>query len=51
MNKCLIYLEYPEKYISQLKKIANHYEFISCKSRAELIKYLPEMEILVISLL
>ena len=23
MRKCLIYLEFPEKYIAQLKKIAN----------------------------
>ncbi len=48
MRKCLIYLEFPEKYISQLKKIANTYEFISCTDRTELMKHLPDMEILVI---
>jgi phosphoglycerate dehydrogenase-like enzyme len=47
MKKCLIYLEFPEKYISQLQKIANHYEFISCTDRAELMKHLPDMEILI----
>jgi phosphoglycerate dehydrogenase-like enzyme len=48
MRKCVIYFEFPEKYISQLEKIANHYEFISCTDKSELIKHLPEMEILVI---
>ena len=48
MRKCVIYLEFPEKYISQLKKIANRYEFISCTDKSELMKHLPEMEILVI---
>jgi phosphoglycerate dehydrogenase-like enzyme len=48
MRKCLIYLEFPEKYISQLKKIANTYEFISCPDRTELMKHLPDMEILLI---
>jgi phosphoglycerate dehydrogenase-like enzyme len=48
MRKCLIYLEFPEKYISRLKKIANTYEFISCTDRTELMKHLPDMEILVI---
>jgi phosphoglycerate dehydrogenase-like enzyme len=48
MRKCVIYLEFPEKYISQLEKIANHYEFISCTDKSELKKHLPEMEILVI---
>ena len=48
MRKCVIYLELPEKYISQLKKIASHYEFVSCTDKSELMKHLPEMEILVI---
>jgi len=48
MRKCVIYLEFPEKYISQLEKIANPYEFISCTNKSELMKHLPEMEILVI---
>ncbi|MDH3879008.1 MAG: D-2-hydroxyacid dehydrogenase [Desulfobacterales bacterium] len=48
MRKCLIYLEFPEKYISQLKKIANHYEFISCTDKSELMKHLSDMEILII---
>ena len=48
MRKCLIYLEFPEKYISRLKKIANTYEFISCTDRTELMKHLPDVEILVI---
>ena len=48
MRKCVIYLEFPEKYISQLKKIDNHYEFVSCTDKSELMKHLPEMEILVI---
>jgi phosphoglycerate dehydrogenase-like enzyme len=46
MRKYLIYLEFPEKYISRLKKIAPHYEFISCPDRAELMKHLPDTEIL-----
>ena len=48
MRKCIIYLEFPEKFISQLKKIAKHYEFISCTDKSELVKHLPDMEILVI---
>jgi D-2-hydroxyacid dehydrogenase (NADP+) len=48
MRKCVIYFEFPEKYISQLEKIANHYEFVSCTDKSELMKHLPEMEILVI---
>jgi len=48
MRKCVVYLELPEKYISQLKKIANHYEFVSCTDKSEVMNHLPEMEILVI---
>jgi phosphoglycerate dehydrogenase-like enzyme len=48
MRKCLIYFEFPEDYISQLKKIANHYEFISCSDESVLIKHLPDVEILII---
>ena len=48
MRKCLIYFEFPEGYISQLKKIANHYEFISCTDKSVLMKHLPDVEILII---
>jgi phosphoglycerate dehydrogenase-like enzyme len=48
MRKCLIYFEFPEDYISQLKKIANHYEFISCTDKAVLMKNLSGVEILMI---
>ena len=48
MKKCLIYLECPEKYIAQLTKIANHYEFISCTDKSVLMKHLSDMEILMI---
>jgi phosphoglycerate dehydrogenase-like enzyme len=46
MPKCLIYFEFPEEYISQLKKIANHYEFISSTEKSVLIEHLPDSEIL-----
>jgi phosphoglycerate dehydrogenase-like enzyme len=48
MRKCLIYFEFPEAYISQLKKIANHYEFISCTAKSVLMKHLSDVEILMI---
>jgi phosphoglycerate dehydrogenase-like enzyme len=48
MRKCVIYIEFPEKYISQLEKIAKHYEFISCTDKSELMKHLSDMEILMI---
>jgi phosphoglycerate dehydrogenase-like enzyme len=48
MRKCLIYFEFPEDYISQLRKIANHYEFISCTDKSVLMKHLPGVEILII---
>ena len=48
MRKCLIYFEFPEAYISQLKKIANHYEFISCTDKSVLMKHLSGVEILII---
>ncbi|MEJ2729606.1 MAG: D-2-hydroxyacid dehydrogenase [Deltaproteobacteria bacterium] len=48
MRKCLIYFEFPEDYISQLKKIANHYEFISCTDESVLMQQLPGVEILII---
>lgn len=48
MKKCLIYFQCPEKYIAQLKKIANPYEVISCTTESELIRHLPDAEILFI---
>jgi phosphoglycerate dehydrogenase-like enzyme len=48
MRKYVVYLEFPEKYISRLEKIANHYEFISCTDKSELMKHLSDMEILMI---
>jgi len=46
MKKCLIYFEFPEAYIIQLKQIANQFEFISCSDESELREYLSDMEIL-----
>ena len=46
MKKCLIYFEFPEAYIAQLKQIANQFEFISCIDASELRAHLPDAEIL-----
>jgi phosphoglycerate dehydrogenase-like enzyme len=48
MRKCLIYFEFPEDYISQLRKIANHYEFVSCTDESVLLQHLSGVEILII---
>lgn len=48
MKKCLIYFELPESFITQLKQIANQFEFISCRDTSELAQHLSDAEILAI---